>query len=226
MALDKVQFCEIGMPRTASRSLATAMKILGFTVSHGIGFAKFRPKKEADSMITLCLRHFLFGSIPPFPYENYEFVGNFASSHWKLLAETKPQLKFILTYRNVDQWWDGCWKRWRRIHKEQIKRVLHRKGIIEKEMISAISRFKNFGNYGVDEFNWKNGFERHNKEVLEYFKGSDRFLVHSVFEGDGWEKLCKFVNKEVPNIPYPNSKSMKVTTMPDILKERNNEVAN
>jgi hypothetical protein len=47
-------------------------------------------------------------------------------------------------------------------------------------------------------------YERHNGEVQAYFmaKGaSDRLLVMCWEDGDGWEKLCGFLGKPVPDEP-------------------------
>lgn len=71
---DKVQFCEIGMGRTATRSMARAMKDLGFSVSHGSVY--FKNKSDLKNKY---LHDLLYGVIPKYPYENYEFVGNLPS---------------------------------------------------------------------------------------------------------------------------------------------------
>ena len=44
----------------------------------------------------------------------------------------------------------------------------------------------------------------HNEEVRAYFGDSDDFLEFSIEEGDGWEKLCRFLDKPVPNVPFPH----------------------
>ncbi|KSV95367.1 sulfotransferase family protein [Sinorhizobium sp. GL28] len=49
-------------------------------------------------------------------------------------------------------------------------------------------------------------YERHNREVQQYFaaKGAaDRLLVFCWEDGDGWEKLCSFLGKDVPDGPIP-----------------------
>lgn len=48
-------------------------------------------------------------------------------------------------------------------------------------------------------------YEERNKQVVEYFKNSPtQLLVMNVFEGDGWEELCNFLNKPIPNKPFPH----------------------
>jgi hypothetical protein len=48
-------------------------------------------------------------------------------------------------------------------------------------------------------------FEQRNKQVIEYFKDRpSQLLVMNIFEGDGWNKLCNFLNKSIPNKPFPH----------------------
>jgi len=43
---------------------------------------------------------------------------------------------------------------------------------------------------------------------LDFFSDKgDRFLIHNVFKGDGWENICSFLNKKVPRSPYPHLNS-------------------
>lgn len=48
-------------------------------------------------------------------------------------------------------------------------------------------------------------YEEHNKDVISYFqKNPSQLLVMDVFEGDGWEKLCGFLGKSIPEKPFPH----------------------
>jgi hypothetical protein len=47
-------------------------------------------------------------------------------------------------------------------------------------------------------------YRRHNAEVLAHFKGRPRdLLVMNVDNGDGWDKLCRFLGCPIPATPYP-----------------------
>jgi hypothetical protein len=47
----------------------------------------------------------------------------------------------------------------------------------------------------------------HNKEVKEYFKNkSSKLLIFDILKGDGWEKLCSFLDKQVPEESFPHSR--------------------
>lgn len=44
-----------------------------------------------------------------------------------------------------------------------------------------------------------------NFQITEYFKNKPgQLLVMDVTKGDGWEKLCTFLNKPIPNKPFPH----------------------
>jgi hypothetical protein len=51
-------------------------------------------------------------------------------------------------------------------------------------------------------------FEAHNEDVLDYFKHRPNdLLVMTLADGDGWEKLCPFLDKEAPSLPFPHANS-------------------
>jgi hypothetical protein len=55
----------------------------------------------------------------------------------------------------------------------------------------------------VDEILEK--YEKHNQDVKDYFKDRpDDLLVIDVIGGEGWEKLCPFLDKPVPSQPFPH----------------------
>src|SRR5206468_7692898 len=62
-------------------------------------------------------------------------------------------------------------------------------------------------------------YERHNREVIEYFndRGND-LLILNITGGEGWEKLCPFLGKPVPRVRFPC-----VNTTLDREKERRKE---
>lgn len=52
----------------------------------------------------------------------------------------------------------------------------------------------------------------HNKEVRDYFKDRpDDFLEVNWENGDGWELLCDFLGKEIPDRPFPHANKGKYT---------------
>jgi len=48
-------------------------------------------------------------------------------------------------------------------------------------------------------------YENHNNKILEYFQSKSNFLTMCFELGDGWEKLCNFLNiKKIPNCSFPH----------------------
>ena len=49
-------------------------------------------------------------------------------------------------------------------------------------------------------------YERHNREVLQYFGNrlSKDLLVVCWEQGDGWAELSRFLNKRLPEEPFPH----------------------
>lgn len=48
-------------------------------------------------------------------------------------------------------------------------------------------------------------YNRHNSAVKEYFKNRKDFMMMCFETGDGWQKLCNFLEiKTIPKIPFPH----------------------
>lgn len=48
-------------------------------------------------------------------------------------------------------------------------------------------------------------YQKHNQEVKNYFKDKkNRLLIINVIDNEGWDKLCPFLNKPIPNKPFPH----------------------
>ena len=59
-----------------------------------------------------------------------------------------------------------------------------------------------------DDF--RKGYEKHHFDVTSYFKDRPNdFLLIDIIEGDGWEKLCKFLNCDIPDVAFPNTNPLK-----------------
>jgi len=47
-------------------------------------------------------------------------------------------------------------------------------------------------------------YEKHNKDVQQYFQGRDNLLVVDWEKGDSWKELCNFLNQPVLDMPFPH----------------------
>ena len=169
----------IGLSRTGTTSLTKALGFLGYKIIHAPR-PHFLPGlydviKEVDGATDL-----------PIAFQ------------YKELDKLFPNSKFILTTRSLESWLRSCWeypilyKRGKRIPKSNLYKRGKR---IPKSNLGVLMYGRNF--------NFKRTYFRHHKQVMEYFKDRD-LLIMNLPEGDGWDKLCSFLGKEIPNIPFPH----------------------
>jgi hypothetical protein len=165
----------IGFPKTGTKSLNSALTTLGYKVKSYFG------SRDPDISRNVYEMAFRF-------VEQYDaFEDNPWCVLYKELDEKYPGNKFILTLRPTEKW---------------IKSVVDHFGIKTRSLLEWI--------YGVgypkgNEDIYIARYERHNKEVLEYFKDRpDDLVAFRLSEGDGWEKLCQFLHKDIPPIEFPH----------------------
>ena len=114
---------------------------------------------------------------------------------FKDLYNMYPDAQFILTKRDEEKWLKSTIK---------YKRMMNI--IIDK-----------FPGYGMFTKNFKkfdfsiDSFRKYNKDVLDFFEDKkEQLLVMDIPEGDGYEKLCKFLNVEYKDSlgKFPNIKEI------------------
>jgi hypothetical protein len=103
---------------------------------------------------------------------------------YKQLDELFPDSKFILSTRELESWIKSCSRWFRRISNSEIR----------KAIFKGHTRFNN--EIFVEVYN------EHIANVKKYFKGRD-ILIFDI-EKDGWNELCGFLNKELPNRGFPH----------------------
>jgi len=180
-------FC-IGQNKTGTTSLTRALSTLGYRLCpedmmYNYGSVHFKNFKDGkfDEILKIVEKYDAFEDRP---WNHTDF--------YKILDRTFEGSKFILTTRDVEQWWDSYIK-WDK--KVGLRNLWHYK------MNSEVC-------YGVDNFLdnpdlSKQIYLDRNDKIKNYFSGNPNFLVLDVNEDNKFEKLCKFLNKEFPNKSYP-----------------------
>jgi hypothetical protein len=109
---------------------------------------------------------------------------------YKELDVAFPGSKFILTTRSL--------KSWLRSYKHFLSEDFQYVG---DEIVVQVGLLRD------TKFNkktFRKGFIKHHFEVKEYFKNRPNdLLIVDFSKGDGWEKICKFLNKPISDIPFP-----------------------
>lgn len=167
----------VGFQKTGTSTLREALKILGYKVKDTTPRALIPILKGDFSKI----RKILSG------YDAME------DTPWYIIYRELDQMysgsKFILTIRDADSWYTSVSK-----HIGDLRAAHH-------EWIYGRGKGlpKNYREHAIAVYN------KHNEEVMNYFSDRpDDLLVLDFTKGDRWEKLCAFLGKEVPGIPFPH----------------------
>ncbi|MBI1246212.1 sulfotransferase family protein [bacterium] len=197
MVFNKV-FC-IGMSKTGTKSLSTALNIIGIQTLHWLPESEVIEQLEAGDLRLKVL-------------EDKDGLTDVIGIRWfKELDRQYAGSKFLLTVREKEDWLASIANFWP--YDDPYKR----------EHAHYYYRISVFGclDYHRDHF-WDVYLE-HVRNVREYFADRpDQLLEIDVCGGEGWEKLCPFLNVKVPGAPFPHlhQRRSKVTT-PTELKENN-----
>ncbi len=166
----------IGFHKTGTSSFAKAVKTLGYRVTGSYGI------NDPDIAKNVYLiAHSLVKKYDSFQDNPWPII-------YKELDEKYPNSKFVLTIRDSESW---------------IKSQVRHFGRNETPMRKWI--------YGVgcpegNEEIYIKRFEKHNNEVIDYFKDRpDDLLVLDFAKGNGWEKLCSFLGTDIPDITFPHA---------------------
>lgn len=191
----RMKVCEIGFPRTGTRSLSAAMQILGFSSQHGVRGLDQDTKKNIA-------RKLLFGSTNLSIYNQFDFVGDLPRVHWQQLHDEYEHLKFILTIREDDEWWESCKRRWWNTRRQKA-RDYARDGVPPDQIVNLINALSGCGTVGLNERIWRENYRSHNRRVIWSTKAS-RLLIFNPTAGDGWSRLCNFLEVDEPAVPFPH----------------------
>ncbi len=169
-------FC-IGFHKTGTSSMAHALKALGYRVTGQVGTMDPRINENALGMALRLATKF------------DAFHGNPWSVLYRQMDEAFPGSKFILTKRPADKWISSAIKHF------------GAKETPMREWIYGHGHGSPLGNEQV----YLSRYDKHINDVIEYFKDRKKDLLIMDFEaGDGWETICKFLEKSVPDEPFPH----------------------
>lgn len=117
---------------------------------------------------------------------------------FKYLYYKFPDSKFILTTREVEAWLPS------------VKHIIGSHPLTgrPREDDWLQRRTLLWGTPTYDEAKMRETHHRHNNEVREFFKDKPgKLLEMDICAGDGWEKLCAFLEVPVPVTPFPSFNS-------------------
>ncbi len=118
-----------------------------------------------------------------------------AAYFWRQLSATYPDAKILLTVRSAESWYESMSK--------TILKVLESSTDPDSLGLRMIGEGVFGGRLG-DRAHAIAVYERNNAEVQAAFP-RQRLLTHNL--GDGWQPLCRFLDKPIPEVPFPRTNS-------------------
>ncbi len=180
----------IGMHKTATTSLHTAMKILGIDSAHwkSAHWAKaIWEEMTAWGRSWTLEQHYALCDLP-------------LTILYRQLDAAYPGSKFVLTVRDEQKWLNSVRNHW------DHDRNKFRADWAHDPFTHKVHKLV-YGQKGFEPELFLTRYRRHNAEVLEYFKHRPGdLLVMNVDKGAGWPELCAYLERPVPvGLPYPKA---------------------
>jgi hypothetical protein len=185
----------IGLPRTGLWSLEAALDVLGYNrpltmdqvANDPVAARAWLDRGPGGS------HEHLAGLVSGYD----SIIGLPASRYWRDLSIVFPEAKFVLTVRDLDEWWDSFSQTIGAL--EDRARALTDPGT----MLAVSGLFDGiFRGEAKDEDYAKMIHQDHIMEVIHVLP-QERLLVLDS-ELHGWEPLCEFLSKPVPEGDYPH----------------------
>ncbi|KAI7285952.1 hypothetical protein D0864_02426 [Hortaea werneckii] len=210
-----MEILSLGPSRTATASMAAAYEVLGVPTYHGYRLITY-PEEGAAWERAADAKFFNKGQ--PLTREEWDeaLFKDFAAladicfMFWEELLEAYPEAKVVLVERDVDAWWKSF--------SEGILPGLYSKKVdfivnyVEPAVgpRTAHACRKMYGGYlgsgwgpeqlEVIKANAKDRYREHFRRIREVVP-KERLLNYEL--GSGWEPLCEFLDKPVPDVPFP-----------------------
>lgn len=206
----------IGLQKTGTLSLRAALGKLGYKPKHGAPELICNDEWGGMDIVSEELR-FAPYDVDLEILETYDAICDtpvFFDFVYKKIYDKYPDAKYILTTRSKQSWVKSA--------KNHVYQANYK--------IMLVDRIKNYSNYdpykdkiftcdnlGALEYLYdapyaqitdsviESCYDRHHTKVDEFFRNNaGNFLKMDLTEGDGWDKLCEFLQVEKPMAKFPH----------------------
>jgi hypothetical protein len=180
----------VGLSRTGTRSLTTALRVLGFDTAHyPVDQATLDTLARGDARFPLLDSRDGITDITVAPY-------------YDDLDRAFPESRFVLTVRDEESWLRSCRFHWARPVAGKGGEGEHARVYQE---IQRFLRAAVYASYEFEEDRFRRVYRRHVERVTDYFAGrDDDLLVLDIVAGQGYEQLAPFLGVPVPGQPFPH----------------------
>lgn len=209
-----------GYSRTGTLSMHKAMSILGYPNPYHFS-SVYDNMKESDAWVEAIDAKFNGkGSLPDKAFFDgmLGHVGAVTDTpcilFTKELVEFYPEAKVVLVERDIDSWF----KSWTAFCDNAYQPVLYLLGRLDPGFMGKIVRYgwaTTFPQTGFSEnvdqarVRSRDAYRHHYRDVREMVP-RERLLDFKL--QDGWEPLCAFLGKAMPDVPFPHENDTKANT--------------
>ena len=178
----------LGLSRTGTRSLTTALHVLGWDTIHY--------PTDAQSLADMRRGDGRFGLL-----EQYDGITDITTiPFFREIDRAYPDAKFILTQRDAASWIRSATNHWTNRPAYGDPRKTGQQLEVRRLLRKAV--------YGMLEFDREHFLKVHANHVgpiREYFADRpEKLLVYPLTAGAGWEPLAEFLGVPVPMEPFPH----------------------
>lgn len=179
----------IGLSKTGTSSLARALEILGYKTKDNPGLERYEPG-DVSCVDPKLISEFDALTDTPIP------------SYYRELDAAYPGSKFILTVREKDSWLKSC-------QKQFTERLAAKQNEAHNRLFMDL-----YGTTVFDAEKFSAGYDRFVAGVMDYFRDRpEDLLVMDITAGEGWEKLCPFLGRSIPDQPFPKANVTRIRWM-------------
>ena len=178
-----------GFGRTGTTSMKAALELLGLGPCHHMKEVT-TPEQTAEWLAVAegqtqeWDRIFSgFGSCIDWP----------AAFFWRELSEYYPDAKILLTLRDSESWYKSMENTIFQVLKNNPQAFAVGEEIVAKQIF----------NHRFDDKDYVIGIYEQNIRDVQTAFSPERLLTYEL--GAGWEPLCRFLGKSVPDVPFPQS---------------------
>jgi Sulfotransferase domain len=181
-----------GFGRTGTFSLKLALETLGLGPCHHMADVLSNPHQLAK------WRETAHGGARDWDNLLSGYISSIdwpSAYYWRELAEYYPKAKVLLTVRGPESWYTSF--------ASTLLETIGPDNDPESFGVRII-RNKIFGGMPDNRDHAIATYQKNTSDVQAAFS-SERLLTYQL--GDGWEPLCKFLGRPIPEVPFPRSNS-------------------
>lgn len=188
LALMPTRIFGIGLHKTGTTSLHTALRILGFDSAHwkSVGWARSVYTEMLALKASPSLeRHYAASDLPiPLLYRE--------------LDAAYPRSKFIFTTRTEDSWIESVRNHFARAGNKY-------RAAWDTDGFTHVLHERLYGRRSFEEDTFRARFRQHTADVLAYFtdRPEDLLIMNMSTLADPWVPLCQFLGRHHPGVSYP-----------------------